>query len=174
MDKSKTIALCAVSTAFALIFLTVGAYIPDLDLSCIFMASLCMMIPLSKKSIKGAFMTYIATVLLSFLLTGVRLQVIIPFALFFGLHPVINSILTAKVKSKLISFILFLVKAVWFIITLYITYYFTQMFVGLNEKIEKYIEIIIPIAGLLFFIVYDFIMLRFQRTVDLLIQRLKL
>lgn len=174
MNKSKTIALCAVSTAFALVFLTIGAYVPDLDLSCIFMASLCMMLPLTKQSVKGAFLTYLATVLLSFLLTGVRLQVIIPFAMFFGIHPIINDIVFTKTKKKYTKILLFFVKALWFIGTLYVTYYFTQMFVGINEKIAKYIEIIIPTVGFLFFIAYDFIMIRFQITANILIQRLKL
>lgn len=174
MSKSKTIALCAVSTAFALVFLIIGAYIPDFDLSCIFMASLCMMLPLTKQSLKGAFLTYSATVLLSFLLTGIRLQVIIPFTIFFGLHPIVNYIIFTKIKRKFGKLLSFFIKALWFIGTLYVTYYFTQMFIGINEKIERYIEIIIPIVGFLFFIVYDYIMIRFQITANYLIHRLKL
>ena len=82
--------------------------------------------------------------------------------------------LLTKTKKKYTKILLFFVKALWFIGTLYVTYYFTQMFVGINEKIAKYIEIIIPTVGFLFFIAYDFIMIRFQITANILIQRLKL
>ena len=53
MKNSKLIALSAIATAFSLIFLVLGATIPALDYSGIFMASLCVMLPLAKKSAKA-------------------------------------------------------------------------------------------------------------------------
>ena len=48
MKYSKVIALSAVSCALAIILLVTGAYIEVLDLSCLFMASMALMLPLAK------------------------------------------------------------------------------------------------------------------------------
>lgn len=171
MSRSKLIALCALSSAFALVCLMVGAYIPDMDLSGLFMASLCMMIPLSKESKMGGLLTYGATSVLSFFVTGMRLQVVIPFVMFFGLHPLVNYFIQEKKFNKIIFFI---IKLVWFIGTLYLMYYVLNSFLGLSDKIVKIINIVIPVIGVIFFVFYDFCMMKFQRMINVIIRRFKL
>ena len=171
MKYSKVVALSSVTTAFCTLLLVFGAYIEVLDLSCLFLASLVIMIPLSKGYKLGAFLSYLASVLLGFILTGARFQILIPFAMFFGLHPIANYLQKQFNINKILALI---IKAVWFIATLFVTYYFTKMFLVQNAMLEKYINYIIIIAGALFFIVYDILMDGFQRSITRIISRLKL
>ena len=69
MKDSKVIALSGLSSAFALIFIIIGGYFPTFDISCLFMASLMIMIPLAKDTLKGAILCYISVFLLSFIFT---------------------------------------------------------------------------------------------------------
>lgn len=164
------IALSAITTALSVIFIVIGAFIETFDLSCLFMASVCLMLPLSKNMRLGAFLSYIATAILSFIFSGVRFQILIPYVMFFGLHPIFNEIVVYKKWNK---FLAFLIKAVWFIGTLFVTYYFTSMFIFENEIILKYINIVLPIGGLIVFVIYDFVMLRFQVMTRAIIERFK-
>lgn len=171
MKYSKVVALSAMSCALAVILLTMGAYIEVLDLSCLFLASLALMMPLAKDYKLGGFLAYLATVLLSFLLTGMRIQVVLPFATFFGLHPLINY-LQKKLKVNVI--LATVIKTVWFVATLYIMYFATKMFVAPHPLIEKYIHYVLIIGGTAIFFVYDWMMVRFQTSINHIVRRLKL
>lgn len=167
---SKGIALSAVSTALAVVLLIFGAYFETFDLSCLFLASLCMMLPLYKKYYPGAFLSYVATSLLALLLTAGRFQVVIPFAMFFGLHAIANEL---QLKFNVNKIVAFIVKEIWFLGTLAVMYFFTKMFVSDNEVFEKYMPYIIFIGGALFFPLYDILIFRFKKMLDVLLKRLK-
>lgn len=171
MKYSRVVALSSVSTALAVIFLIIGSYIEVLDLSCLFMASLALMMPLAKDYKLGGLLSYVATVILAIFLTGMRLQVIIPFAMFFGLHPLANYF-QKRLKINLV--LATVIKTVWFIGTLYVMYFATKIFVSPNEFIEKYIHFVLIIGGAVIFIVYDKLMHRFQKAVNSIVFRLKL
>ena len=172
MKKSKLIALSALSAAFAVIFMVIGAYIPTLDYSAIFMASLCMMIPLTKKSIKSALLTYLATALLSSILVAGRWEVVLPFVLFFGLHPIINYFQKEKHINK---FLALAVKDVWFVLTILLVNVLFKNFIAVETAwMVKYLNYIIIFGGGIAFIVYDFLMMHFQRAMDVIVYRLKL
>ncbi len=171
MKYSKIVALSAMSSALALILLVLGAYVEVLDLSCLFMASLALMMPLAKGYKLGGFLAYLATSILAFFLTGMRLQVVLPFAMFFGLHPLVNYM---QRRFKINRVLATLIKAIWFIATLYVMYFVTQIFTAPNEFIQKYIHYILIIGGALIFIVYDNLMQRFQFAVNGIVTRLKL
>ena len=170
-SKSRVIALSAISAAFALVLLVLGSYIEVLDLSCLFMASLALMLPLAKGYRMGGFLAYLASALLAFILTGMRLQVLIPFAMFFGLHPLANDI---QRKYKINVILATAIKAAWFIATLFVMYYFTSMFIVEHEVIKQYINYVLVIGGGLVFIVYDWFMVYFQRAINSIVARLKL
>ncbi len=179
MKASKLIALSAIATAFSLIFMTLGAIIPALDYSGIFMASLCVMLPLAKKSAKAGLLTYAATLLLSCLLVGAttgRWEIIVIYGLFFGLHPTVNYFF----KTKNINNILALaIKTVWFVGTLILIYnVFTDFLFDASflqkEWVKKYIYLILVVGGAAVFIVYDFLIVRFQRFTDAIVARMNL
>ena len=90
MKKGRVIALSALTSAFGVIFLTFGAYFSTFDLSCLFMSTVSMMLPLSKDYVKGAFLSYLAIIFLSIFLVAGKLYLPILFAVFFGLYPIVN------------------------------------------------------------------------------------
>ncbi|MBR3865040.1 MAG: hypothetical protein IKJ19_08030 [Clostridia bacterium] len=171
MKYSKVIAISALSSALALILLVFGSFIEVFDLSCLFMASLALMLPLAKDYKLGGFLCYLATTILGFLLTGFRLQVMIPFAIFFGLHPLVNYF---QFKLKINKFLSLAVKTLWFVGTLYVMYFFTNMFVSVHPIVERFIHYFLTIGGVIFFCVYDYLMVKFQIAMNAIVKRLKL
>ncbi len=171
MKYSRVIAISALSCALALILLVFGSFVEVFDLSCLFMASLALMLPLAKDYKLGGFLCYLATTILGFLLTGFRFQVMIPFAVFFGLHPIANYF---QFKLKINRYLGVAVKAVWFVATLYVMYFLTNMFVSVHPIVEKFIHYFLTIGGALFFVVYDYLMVKFQIAINVIVKRLKL
>lgn len=171
MKNSKAIALSALSAAAAVLLLLLGAFFEVLDLSCLFLASLTLMLPLAKNSRFGAFLAYLASAILAFILTGMRLQIMLPYVLFFGLHPIVNDFLEKKKANLVLSVA---IKAIWFIGAIFVVYFFTSFFVVENETIKRYIVPIIIIVGGAFFVFYDAVMRRMQKYVNVLVVRLKL
>lgn len=179
MKQSRLIALSAIATAFSVVFMSLGALIPAFDYSGIFMASLCVMIPLSKKSAKAGFLTYAATLCLSCVLVGAttaRWELIVIYGLFFGLHPTVNYLFREKNFNKYIAL---LIKTAWFIGVLILIYnVFTDFLFDASflqkEWVKKYICLILVVGGGALFVVYDFLMLRFQRITDALVAKMNL
>lgn len=169
--KSKVVTISAISSALGIILLILGTFVSVIDISCIFMSSIAIMLPLYKKSIIGAFLSYVSTAILSMFLTGFRFQIIIPYAIFFGLHPIVNELIKVKNINKYVGLI---VKTIWFILSLFVIYKFTNMFVDLNQKIIDIIYWIIPIAGTIFFIPYDFFMIYIRNKCEILFSNIGL
>lgn len=171
MKNGKLIALSAISTALGVVFLIIGAYIQTLDLSCLFMASLTVMLPLSKNSVKGAFLTYGATAILAFLFALSRFHLALLYLLFFGLHPIINHYHLKNIKKR---WYLFIVKGVLFVGACYLMFFAFSMFIVENEIISSILPWFIAVIATLFYIVYDFIMIRFQKMTGSIVKRLGL
>lgn len=172
MKRSKLIALSAIAAAFAVIFLALGAFVPVFDYSGIFIASVCMTLPLAKKSVWAGVMAYLAAALLSLVFVGGRFEITVSFAVFFGLHPIVNLLFD---KIKLNRIIGLIIKDIWFIGSLLLLYFFFRDFVGFEtEVLQKYALPILIIGGGLLFIIYDIMMVRFQRFADMAVERLKL
>ncbi len=171
MKDSKVVALSGLAGAFALVFIIIGGYFPTFNISCLFMASLMVMIPLAKDTVKGALLCYIAVFLLSFIFTLGHFEISIAYGLFFGLHPIINYLQVKKVKK---TWIVIILKTIWFIIVAFLMFYVLKMFMVENELINKYLPLFIIVFGGLFFVVYDFALLRLQKNLNVIIKRLKL
>ena len=171
MKNGKLIAVSAISTALGVVFLMIGAYFQTLDLSCLFMASIAIMLPLSKNSVKGAFLTYGATSILAFLFTVSRFHLALLYLLFFGLHPIINHYHLKNVAKR---WYLFIVKGVLFVCACYLMFFAFSMFVVENEIVSAILPWFIAVIGTLFYIVYDFIMIRFQKMTGSIVKRLGL
>ena len=98
------------------------------------------------------------------------------YALFFGLHPTVNFIIREKKFNKIIGAIL---KAVWFVGALLLVYTFFSSFLTEGtilerEDVKKYVYLILTVGGALLFILYDLLMTRFQKFVDMTVARLNL
>ena len=171
MKHTKLVALSAIATAFTVILLSVGAFVPILDYSCIFLAGICIMLPLTQKSVRAALMTYLASALLSLFFIGGRWEITITYAMFFGLHPIFNYFQREK---RINRYIALLIKEIWFIGTLVFLYIFFESFIGFEaEWARKYALPLLIVGGGITFIFYDFMMLRFQIVVDAIVRRLK-
>lgn len=177
---SKTIALSAISAALAVIFLLLGAFVEILDISCIMIAGIAIMLPLSKKYYLGAFLAFVASALIGIFVTGARFTVIVPYAMFFGLHPIVNSL---QRKFRINKFLALAVKDVWFLATMFVYYLLLKNLTGYDlfadfsfipENLQRFLIPALFISGAVFFVLYDSVMLRLQYAVDALIKRLKL
>ncbi len=177
MKRSKVIALSAICTAFALLFMIAGVFIPILDYSAIFMASMCTMVPLAKKSWQGGLGTFVATALLSAIFfVGAKPEIVLTYSIFFGLHPTVNYIIKDKRINKILAII---VKTVWFVGSLLLVYTLFSAFLFedslLNNPIfMQYAYLILAVGGAILFVAYDFVIMHFQTALDKTIEKLKL
>lgn len=177
MKKSRVVALSAICSAFAIIFMAMGAIIPTFDYSGIFMASLCTMLPLSKKSWKGGLMTYAATMALSFIFFfGANPAMVITYSIFFGAHPTVSYLLREKKFNKILAII---IKTIWFVGSLLLVYTLFSSFlfedsILSNQTFQKYAYLLLSIGGALLFIAYDAVMKYFQNGLDKTIEKLKI
>ena len=177
MKRSRLIALSAISSAFSIIFLTAGVFLSVFDYSAIFMASLCTMLPLAKKSWKGGFFTYLGTLGLALIFfVGVRPEIVLTYGIFFGLHPTVNFIFKERNFNKIIGLV---IKAVWFVGSVLLVFWLFSGFLFeesllSNEIFKRYAYLIISVVGAVLFVVYDFLMIRFQGMIDKTIEKLKL
>ena len=171
MNKSHVIALSAVSAALSVIALALGTVFSVLDISMLMIASACIMLPLAKDSLKGAFLSYGATALLSliFCITFKGYAVVALYALFFGLHPIINYLIEKKGLNK---YLFFAIKAVWFIGACFLMFYVFSVIEPFPEAVQKFAPLIISVGGLLLFVIYDFTFIRLQKTLNAIIKRL--
>ncbi|MBO4262258.1 MAG: hypothetical protein J5903_00545 [Clostridia bacterium] len=172
MKDPKLIALSAISAAFAVIFLSAGAIVPILDYSGIFMAGLCVTVPLTKKNVWAGVLTYLAAAVMSLIFVWGRWEITFSFAVFFGFHPVVNFVLKEKRVSRIPALLL---KDIWFVLTLVALYFLFEGFIGFEwEWARKYALWILTIGGGILFVPYDFMMIRFQRGMEILVEKLKL
>ena len=122
-------------------------------------------------------LAYIATVILALLVGGLvgRWWEFIPFVMFFGLHPLANSL---QLKYSVNRWVALVVKMVWFDAMLFVMYYALGSFMGLNastfwQTINDYVWIIILVAGSLFLWLYDYLMFKVQIWINMLVYRIK-
>ncbi len=171
MKLSKVIALSSLCTAISATLLCIGAYFLTFSYSCIFLASVVILLPLAKNTYKGAILTVIASTLLSFLIASFSFETALPYLLFFGFHPIVNKYFEEK---KLNRFLAYLIKDLWFVGAMLCCYFLTSMFMVENETLKKYMIYIIIFGGSLFFIVYDVMFRFFQRQMNVIAKRLKI
>ena len=111
------IALSSLSCAIATIALTIGVYSAILLFTGYLLACIALMLPLAKKSFVGYALAYGATCILSLIFNAARFFDLLPFIMFFGLHPLVNEL---QLKTKINRWVACGVKALWFDGTMYV------------------------------------------------------
>ncbi len=168
-STSQEIALSALSAAMATVFLVVGLYAEVLLFSAYLFSGIALMLPLAKQSYRGYALAFLATCILAFLFAGARFLEIIPFAVFFGLHPLVNEL---QLKIKINRWVACGIKALWFDGVAYllwrVVFVVTTGFVFLDD----YILFIILVFGSAFFIFYDYATYRGRAMVNTLVARI--
>lgn len=180
-SKSFEIALSGISCAIAVAVLPLGIMtgVGSLTAAGYSVAVLAIMLPLSKQFFKGAFLAYAATCILTIVLgAAAKFWDLVPFIIFFGLHPIANML---QLKFKINKWLALVVKALWFDATLIAGYYL--VFHGLlggsllpaevYEFVNKYIFLLIFTVGSVIFFVYDYLIFKVQIMVNRLVYKIK-
>ena len=164
------IALSAIACAFSTLFLSLGVLNDFLLATGYLVGCFAMMLPLSKGFIVGDVLAYAATVLLTMLFGGISVPWrVMPFILFFGLHPLVNHL---QVRFHWNKVVLLIVKIVWFDVAAYLAWRFVFGMTTTFDWIDQYILPVIAVGGSLFFVVYDMLIFRCQRAVDRIVARI--
>ena len=164
------IALSALACAFATIFLTVGVYSSLLLFTGYLFACLALMLPLAKNSIRGYVFAYVATCILSLIFGAARFFDLLPFIVFFGLHPLVNEL---QVKYNWNRIITFGVKALWFDGAMYLIWRWIFEATTTIPFIDQYFIPILLVMGTAFFFFYDYVMFRSRLLIQRIVKRIK-
>ena len=167
--SSYEIALSALSCAVATILLTVGVYSELLLFTGYLFACIALMLPLAKQSFRGFALSYIATCILAFIFNASRFWDLLPFIMFFGLHPLVNEL---QLKTKLNRWVACFLKALWFDGTMYVVWRFVFSMATTIAFVDKFIIPIILIGGTLFFVAYDYLMYKWRAVVNVMVNRI--
>lgn len=167
--SSYEIALSALSCAVATILLTVGVYSELLLFTGYLFACIALMLPLAKQSFRGFALSYIATCILAFIFNASRFWDLLPFIMFFGLHPLVNEL---QLKTKLNHWVACFLKALWFDGTMYVVWRFVFSMATTIAFVDKFIIPIILIGGTLFFVAYDYLMYKWRAVVNVMVNRI--
>ena len=163
------IALSALSCAIATIFLTIGVYSEILLFTGYLFACIALMLPLAKNSWWGFALAYFATCILSLIFNVARFFDLLPFIMFFGLHPLVNEL---QLKTKINRWVACGIKALWFDGTMYVIWRFLFGMESTFPIVDRYILPIILILGTGFFVFYDYTSFKCRIAVNQLVARL--
>lgn len=163
------IALSGLACAIATVLLTVGVYSEVLLLTGYLLAAVALMLPLAKQSFRGYALAYVATCILAFIFNASRFWDLLPFIVFFGLHPLINEL---QLKTKLNRWIWCGVKALWFDGAMYLVWRFVFTMTTSVGLIDTYIIPFILIVGSAFFVFYDYATYKARALINTLVARL--
>ncbi len=178
-SRSFEIALSAISCAVAVVLLLVGFWSNILLASGYLFAMVALMVPLSKQFYRGGALAYLGTVILAIVMgAAARFWDLVPFIMFFGLHPLVNSL---QLKFNINKWISLAVKTVWFDFTLWVAYIlvFGGVLGGADadnaffEFVNRYIYWFIFVGGTLIFFPYDYLVFKMQITVNKLVYRIR-
>ncbi len=170
--KSFEIALSAIAAAFAAGFLMLGTLNPFLLATGYLVATFALMVPLAKDFVWGSALAYLAAGLLALPL---GLWKIVPYAVFFGLHPIVNYLQKKYVKRTPFKVLCLIAKAVWFDFAMWLSFFVLTTMAGMEfpEYITTFFYYIIFLGGTLFFVVYDIMIFFCQRSVDIAVRRIR-
>lgn len=166
---SHEIALSALACAMATMILTLGIYSDFFLFTGYLLGSVALMLPLAKKSYIGYVLAYLATTILTLLFSSFRFWEVLPFAMFFGLHPLVNEL---QLKTKINRWIACAVKAAWFDITAYVVWLVLFQMTTAIEWLNAYMVPIIFIAGTAFFVFYDYLFYRCRAVINVTVARI--
>lgn len=177
--NSFEIALSGISCGIAVLFLSLGILSGWLLATGYFIGVLAMMIPLSKNFFKGGFLAYLGTCILTVIMgAAAKFWDIVPFVLFFGIHPLVNAVIKAKKFNRWVALV---IKILWFDCALIAGYYliFHGVLGGsllpqnVYDIFNKYIFLFIFTIGSLTGVIYDFLVSRCQLAVNALVFRIR-
>ncbi len=163
------IALSALAAAIATTFMTVGVYSSVLLFTGYLFAELALMLPLAKKSWWGYALAYAATCILSLIFNAARFFDVLPFIVFFGLHPLANEL---QLRTRINTWVACFIKALWFDGAMYVIWRWVFEMTTELAFVDQYIIPVILIGGTAFFILYDYAAYKWRMIVNRLVERI--
>lgn len=177
--KSFEIALSAIACAIAAGALTLGSYVHAVLAGGYIIAVVALLVPLSKDFVWGAALALVGSLLLAFLSSGFFFLYLLPFAVFFGLHPIVNHLQLKYVKGPILNCVCELVKAVWFDLAMWLSWTLVLVpLFGVSEQrwypfVEQYFFLVLFLGGTIFFAVYDCMIYFCRRSVNAAVRRIR-
>lgn len=170
--KAFEIALSAIACAAAAGFLMLGSVNNVLLVTGYLVATFAIMVPLSKDFWWGSALCYLAAGLIAL---PVSLWKAVPYFAFFGLHPIVNRLQNRFVHKKPLVALCEVLKAVWFDLAMWLSWFVLTRMTGMPfpEYIETYFYYILFIGGTIFFVIYDVLIFACQKSVDVIIRRIR-
>lgn len=174
--SSFEIALSALACAVMTGALTLGAYVSFFLAGGYLLAAFVVMIPLAKDQWVGAPLASVGAGLLAFAFSG-NIFTVLPFLVFFGLHPVVNRLQMKFVRKKLLHGLLFLGKAAWFDGTLLLMWFTLGELFGISEAvwypyIAPYLYLTVFLGGTALFALYDWMLFLCQKGAIVALKRI--
>ena len=166
---AQEIALSALSCAIATILLTVGIFSEILLFTGYMFSGIALMMPLFKKNYVGYALAYLATCVLSLLFNSARFWDVLPFIVFFGLHPLVNEL---QLGSKINKWLACALKALWFDVTMYVIWRFVFDMTTTISFVDEYLIPILLVFGTAFFVAYDYTMFKSRYIINTLLQKI--
>ncbi len=174
--SSFSVALSAIACALAVIFMALGINVPFLIATGYIFGAIFLMLPLAKGLRLGSFLAYVATCLLCLLFGGIaQFYKLFPFIVFFGLHPLVNSL---QEKFGVNRWVALLVKDAWFVGAMCASWALFCAMAGIGpdalpfDWMFDWAYLLICIGGAVLFVFYDWLMRRCQRLVDYAVSRI--
>ena len=127
------------------------------------------MLPLAKRCFGGYILAYLATCILSLIFNAARFWDLLPFIMFFGLHPLVNEL---QLKIRINRWVACAIKALWFDVTMYLVWRFIFGMTTTIEFVDQYAIPVILVLGTAFFVFYDYVMYKWRAAVNNLVYRL--
>ena len=179
-SRSFEIALAALVCAVGAASLTLGSFVDFLLAMGYMIAVFALMVLLTKRLVRGYLLAYAGMVILAFLFTGFAMGIfqLLPFVAFFGLHPLANWLQREYTKRKPLHLLWFVLKAVWFDLSLWLAWVVLEEFLGLADIywydfIQDNLFLLLSVGGTLVFAVYDYMIFLCQRAADGVMRRLR-
>ncbi len=163
------IALSAMACALATLCMTIGVYTEIFLFTGYLLGAVALMMPLAKQSYRGYALAYLATCILSLIFNAARFWNVLPFVLFFGLHPLVNEL---QLKIKINRWVACAIKAVWFDGTMYLVWRFIFGMTTTVPLIDQYIIPFVIVFGSAFFVFYDYATYKCRATVNTMVYRI--
>lgn len=165
MKRSYQVALGGVTCALGVIFMVLSYYFQIGDLPLMALSSLMLLMPLKKGMFKTAGLCYVAVSLLTFLLTGYFVA-IIPYLVFFGLHPIEIALFD---RYRIHRVLQALIKLIHCNAALFVIFTFTTIFVTTGEGFPLWAYYLV---GNLTFFLYDWLIVRIYSKLNYYLDRI--
>lgn len=178
-SKSFEIALSAIACAVVALSLTLASYVSVLMAAGYLLAVFALMVPLSKNFIWGDVLAFLGGVLLAFFFGGLALYwMLLPFVVFFGLHPLANYLQLRYTKKSFLHAVWFLLKAAWFDAALLLMWFTLGDILGFTgavwyDWVAKYLYLVVFLGGTAIFAGYDLLIFLCQKSVNAIVKRIK-